>query len=81
MNASYIIRRCKVHDLMREIILKKAEELSFCHVLGDEDSTFNRKFRRGSVQKGTNTIAVETIKKTHRSAHFYFLTWMKCPCS
>ena len=57
------IRRCKVHDLMREIILKKAEELSFCHVLGDEDSSFNGKFRRGSVQKGTNTIAVETINR------------------
>ena len=59
------ITRCKVHDLMREIILKKAEELSFCHVLGDEDLSFNGKFRRGSVQKGTNTIAVETI---HRNA-------------
>ena len=57
------IRRCKVHDLMREIILKKAEELSFCHVLGDEDSSFNGKFRRGSVQKGTNTIAMETINR------------------
>ena len=57
------IRRCKVHDLMREIILKKAEELSFCHVLGDEDLIFNRKFRRGSVQKGTNTIAVDTINR------------------
>ena len=57
------IRRCKVHDLMREIILKKAEELSFCHVLGDEDSSFNGKFRRGSVQKGTNTIDVETINR------------------
>ena len=57
------IRRCKVHDLMREIILKKAEELSFCHVLGHEDSSFNGKFRRGSVQKGTNTIAVETINR------------------
>ena len=57
------IRRCKVHDLMREIILKKAEELSFCHVLGDEDSSFNGKFRRGSIQKGTNTISVETINR------------------
>ena len=64
------IRRCKVHDLMREIILKKAEELSFCHVLGDEDSSFNGKFRRGSVQKGTNTIAVETI---HRNAQIHSL--------
>ena len=57
------IRRCKVHDLMREMILKKAEELSFCHVLGDEDGSFNGKFRRGSVQQGTNTIAMETINR------------------
>ncbi|RVW61493.1 Disease resistance protein RPM1, partial [Vitis vinifera] len=30
------IRSCRVHDLMREIILRKAEELSFCRALGEE---------------------------------------------
>ena len=67
------IRRCKVHDLMREIILKKAEGLNFCHVLGDEDLSFNGKFRPGSVQKGTNTIAVEPINR-NAEIHSLFLS-------
>ena len=56
------IRSCRVHDLMREIILKKAEELSFCRVLGEEDSSFDGKFRRGSVKKSTDDV-VETMNR------------------
>ncbi|RVW19129.1 Disease resistance protein RPM1 [Vitis vinifera] len=33
------IKYCHVHDLMREIILTKAEELSFCCVMGEETSS------------------------------------------
>ena len=47
------IRSYRVHDWMCEIILKKAEELSFCCVLGKEDSNSDGKYRRGSVKKKT----------------------------
>ena len=75
------IRKCKVHDLMRQIILKKAEELSFCHVLGDEDSSFNGKFRLGSVQKGPNTIAVETINRNAQIHSLFLFDINAEPCS
>ncbi|KAL6340481.1 hypothetical protein AAG906_006145 [Vitis piasezkii] len=38
------------------------QELSFCCVLGKEDSSFDGKFRRGSVQKSTDNV-VETINR------------------
>lgn len=40
------VRRCRIHDLMREIILSKSEELSFCQVLADKDSSFDGKSTR-----------------------------------
>ena len=56
------IRSCRVHDLLREIILRKAEELSFCRSFGEEDSSFDGKFRCGSVQKSTDNV-VEAINR------------------
>ena len=56
------IRSCRVHDLMCEIILRKAEELSFCRSFGEEDSSFDGKFRCGSVQKSTDNV-VEAINR------------------
>ena len=47
---------------MREIILRKAEELSFCRSFGEEDSSFDGKFRCGSVQKSTDNV-VEAINR------------------
>ncbi|KAJ9697198.1 hypothetical protein PVL29_009120 [Vitis rotundifolia] len=43
------IKRCHIHDLMREIILKKAEGLSFCCVMAGEASCFDGRFRRLSM--------------------------------
>uniref|UniRef100_A0A2N9G1T7 NB-ARC domain-containing protein n=1 Tax=Fagus sylvatica TaxID=28930 RepID=A0A2N9G1T7_FAGSY len=34
------VRRCRLHDLFREIVLQKMEDLSFCHVLSREESSF-----------------------------------------
>ncbi|CBI24372.3 unnamed protein product, partial [Vitis vinifera] len=56
------IRSCRVHDLMREIILRKAEELSFCRALGEEDSSFDGKFRLISIQKSKDNV-VETTNR------------------
>ncbi|XP_034690528.1 disease resistance protein RPM1-like [Vitis riparia] len=56
------IRSCHIHDLMREMILKMAEEMSFCRVLAGEGSSFDGKSRRISVPNSTNNI-LDTIDK------------------
>ncbi|KAJ7975274.1 Disease resistance protein [Quillaja saponaria] len=43
-------RTCQVHDLMREIILSKIEELNFCQVLEEENPYVVGKVRRLSFQ-------------------------------
>ncbi|KAJ9697209.1 hypothetical protein PVL29_009130 [Vitis rotundifolia] len=66
------IKRCHIHDLVREIILKKAEELSFCSVMAGEASCFDGRFRRLSVQNSTNNILDIPSKKSHiRSVFLY----------
>ncbi|CBI37303.3 unnamed protein product, partial [Vitis vinifera] len=55
------IRSCHVHDLMREIILTKAEELSFCCVMTGEESSFDGRFRRLSLHYSSNNVVNITV--------------------
>ncbi|KAJ9697207.1 hypothetical protein PVL29_009128 [Vitis rotundifolia] len=66
------IETCHIHDLMREIILKKAEELSFCCVMGEETSSFDGRFRRLSVHKSPNNVANITGKKSYIRSIFLY---------
>ncbi|KAF3455923.1 hypothetical protein FNV43_RR00566 [Rhamnella rubrinervis] len=34
------VRDCRVHDLMREVVVRKMEDSSFCHVISGNESTF-----------------------------------------
>lgn len=43
------VRRCKVHDLMHDFILKKCEELNFCQVKKSEEFEFHPFTRRLSI--------------------------------
>ncbi|KAJ9697192.1 hypothetical protein PVL29_009114 [Vitis rotundifolia] len=70
--ADGIIRSCHVHDLMREIILKKAEELSFCCVMTEEESSFDGRFRRLSVHNSPNNVANITGKKSYIRSIFLY---------
>ena len=45
------VRRCRLHDLLREIILQKMKDLSFCHVLSLQESSFEEQTRRMSVDR------------------------------
>ncbi|XP_031264076.1 disease resistance protein RPM1-like [Pistacia vera] len=54
-------RYCRVHDLMHEIILRKAEYLGFSHFVNREHSNLPNKIRRISIQ-GSNDSAFESIK-------------------
>ncbi|KAI4356085.1 hypothetical protein L6164_000133 [Bauhinia variegata] len=45
-------RRCRVHDLFREMIIKKVQDLSFCHFMNlnqDDTSSFDETIRRLAV--------------------------------
>ena len=47
-------RSCRVHDMMREVILSQSEELSFCHVVINNNSIFDVIGRRLSIQNNVN---------------------------
>ncbi|XP_023918264.1 disease resistance protein RPM1-like [Quercus suber] len=49
------IRRCRVHDMMHEVILSRSEELSFNLVSMTNYSNFERAARRLSIQNNVNT--------------------------
>ncbi|XP_028052379.1 disease resistance protein RPM1-like [Camellia sinensis] len=59
------VKNCRVHDVVREIILSKSEELSFCHVLADEDSSPNNQSRRLSMHMKNRMDKV--LESTHIS--------------
>lgn len=59
-------KRCRVHNLMREIILLKSYELSFCQILAKDDSSMEGVTRRlsicYSIDKATKNIRNSLIR-------------------
>ncbi|KAM3743901.1 hypothetical protein ACB098_06G011000 [Castanea mollissima] len=49
------IRKCRVHDMMHEVILSRSEELSFDLMSMSKYSNFERSARRLSIQNNVNT--------------------------
>ncbi|XP_075670915.1 disease resistance protein RPM1-like [Castanea sativa] len=49
------IRKCRVHDMMHEVILSRSEELSFDLMSMSKYSNFERSSRRLSIQNNVNT--------------------------
>ncbi|CAN6709715.1 unnamed protein product [Malus baccata var. baccata] len=50
-------RACRVHDLLREVLLKMGVDSSFCHVLSKDESTFKPTTRRLSINGGAKVRA------------------------
>ncbi|KAL5548074.1 hypothetical protein UlMin_003305 [Ulmus minor] len=50
---------CRVHDLLHDIIISRANEMGFCQILDEKSSKISGKSRRLSIQGTEN--AVETI--------------------
>ena len=48
-------RSCRVHDMLREVILSRSEELSFSLISMQDYTNFDRIARRLSIQKNANT--------------------------
>uniref|UniRef100_A0A5B6ZB38 Putative disease resistance protein RPM1 n=1 Tax=Davidia involucrata TaxID=16924 RepID=A0A5B6ZB38_DAVIN len=65
------VRSCRVHDLMREIILRKSQELRFCQVLAHGDSSCDGQTRRLSIHSNTGIVS-ESISDLRIRSLFLF---------
>ncbi|TQD76268.1 hypothetical protein C1H46_038216 [Malus baccata] len=62
---------CRVHDLLREVLLKRCVDSSFCHVLSEDDSTFKPTIRRLSIDISPSD-ALGGITQSHIRSVFTF---------
>lgn len=66
-------RSCRVHDLLREFLLKKAVNSSFCHVLSEDESTFKPTTRRLSIDSSrSDALGSIRIEHSHIRSVFTF---------
>ncbi|XP_010652498.1 disease resistance protein RPM1 [Vitis vinifera] len=70
------IESCHIHDLIREIILKKAAELSFCCLMTGEASSFDGGFRHLSVHNSSYNVVNIIGKKSHIRSIFLYNSQM-----
>ncbi|KAB2596576.1 disease resistance protein RPM1-like [Pyrus ussuriensis x Pyrus communis] len=64
-------RSCRVHDLLREVLLKKGGDSSFCHVLSKDKSTFKPTNRRLSINISPSEV-LGSITESHIRSVFTF---------
>ncbi|KAM1029313.1 hypothetical protein ACFX13_042538 [Malus domestica] len=64
-------RECRVHDLLREVLLKKCVDSCFCHVLSKDESAFKPKTRRLSMAISPSD-ALGSITESHIRSVFTF---------
>ncbi|XP_057431175.1 disease resistance protein RPM1-like [Lotus japonicus] len=65
---------CRVHDLIREMILKKLEDLSFCKFIGEDDqsrSALSGISRRLSIATTSNDL-IGNIRSSHIRSLLFF---------
>ncbi|XP_034689827.1 disease resistance protein RPM1-like [Vitis riparia] len=70
------IESCHIHDLIREIILKKAVELSFCCLMTGEASSFDGGFRHLSVHNSSYNVVNIIGKTSHIRSIFLYNSQM-----
>ncbi|KAM2164183.1 hypothetical protein COP2_043042 [Malus domestica] len=64
-------RECRVHDLLREVLLKKCVDSCFCHVLSKDESAFKPTTRRLSMAISPPD-ALGSITQSHIRCVFTF---------
>ncbi|KAM1020643.1 hypothetical protein ACFX14_041884 [Malus domestica] len=64
-------RSCRVHDLLREVLLKKAVDSSFCHVLSEFEFTSESTIRRLSIDSSPSD-ALRSIRESQIRSVFTF---------
>ncbi|KAM1048478.1 hypothetical protein FF1_027622 [Malus domestica] len=64
-------RSCRVHDLLREVLRRKGADSSFCHMLSEDESTFEPVTRRLSIDSSPSE-ALGSITQSHICSIFTF---------
>ncbi|XP_024018887.1 disease resistance protein RPM1 [Morus notabilis] len=65
-------KSCRIHDLLREIILKKMEDLGFCQVLSQSYLTLKRTSQRLSIIHSSFNVLSRNLKLSHVRSIFTF---------
>ncbi|GAU16411.1 hypothetical protein TSUD_117600 [Trifolium subterraneum] len=66
------VKTCQVHDLFREVIIRKMKDLSFCHgVHEDSESMAFVKTRRLSISTNPNNVFKSTYNSHFRAIHVF----------
>ncbi|WJX36564.1 hypothetical protein P8452_24428 [Trifolium repens] len=66
------VQTCQVHDLLREVIIRKVKELSFCHYVHEDGKAVAVGItRRLSIATNTNNALKSTNNSHFRAIHFY----------
>lgn len=73
-------KSCKIHDLLREIVLKKMEDSHFSKVLSSSDSTFRGLARRVSVLH-ISGVDLESSPKSYQVRSLYMFVKDDIPTS
>ncbi|PON60226.1 NB-ARC domain, LRR domain containing protein [Trema orientale] len=63
---------CRIHDILREIILKKMDGLSFCQVLSGTNWSFWGSTRRISILDGSHDVFERCTELSHVRSLFIF---------
>ncbi|KAJ1405856.1 P-loop containing nucleoside triphosphate hydrolase [Sesbania bispinosa] len=65
------VKACRVHDLLRELILRKCKDLSFCHYASEDDRSISVLSRRLSIP-GTSKDLTRSIESSPIRSLLFF---------
>ncbi|XP_017423496.1 uncharacterized protein LOC108332694 [Vigna angularis] len=66
------VKSCQVHDLLRDIIIRKMNELSFCHLMREDDELDTvEKTRRFSIASCSKNVLRETSNSGIRAIYVF----------
>ncbi|GAU16412.1 hypothetical protein TSUD_117610 [Trifolium subterraneum] len=66
------VQTCQVHDLLREVLIRKIKDLSFCHCVHEESESITvGKTRRLSIAISPNNVLRSTNNSRFRAIHVF----------